>query len=129
MTLKVYHSYTQPKGENLCRLRLDRCSHLCVPEPRAPYLPHNMSRDTAKREASPTTTTLEDGGTTCLCPANLRLAANGAACVEGKCDFWLGARRCKERGKMFNIVGIVITISIEVFPLTFSVLVVRFYNK
>lgn len=86
MTLKVYHSYTQPKGENLCRLRLDRCSHLCVPEPRAPYLPHNMSRDTAKREASPTTTTLEDGGTTCLCPANLRLAANGAACVEDKTE-------------------------------------------
>merc|ERR1719383_961116 len=92
MTLKVFHSYTQPRGENQCRLRLDRCSHVCVPSPRSPRL-----TGLVRREAG------VESHTVCLCPANMKLSSNGASCVQ---DVEVGSltevEELEERGTIFD---------------------------
>ena len=73
MTLKMYHSYVQPKAEDVCKARLDRCSHLCVPRPRGP-VPAALAARPALRQ---------DDKSVCLCPTSAKLLEDGFTCSQG----------------------------------------------
>ena len=59
MTIKMFHPYTQPATESPCRLRLLRCSHLCLASPQVPHLlpptqaPHQPLSTTQAAHLSP----------------------------------------------------------------------------
>jgi len=75
MTLKVYHSLTQPKGENYCRRRMDPCSHFCVPVARSPAI--SLTGHVRREAERPD----EDHLSLCLCPRGMKLGRNKATCV------------------------------------------------
>jgi len=72
LTLKVYHSYMQPKAEDTCKLRLDRCSHLCVPTPQSPSAPALVRREVAAAR--------REDKSVCLCPENMEMKEDGFTC-------------------------------------------------
>jgi hypothetical protein len=71
MSLAVWHSYRQPPMTALCIERSPACSHLCVPAPK--MLQRAGVRQSGRAQA-----------TSCLCPRNMVLGADGATCVSSQ---------------------------------------------
>ena len=79
MSVKVYHSYIQPGGENQCLRRETRCSHLCVPVPSSAVTSHPTNHTGHTSDTNHTTS--RQVLSSCLCPQGWNLAEDGVTCA------------------------------------------------